>query len=150
MKAFASTINGTLTTHSIMRGVGVGESTATPLAAAITWILKDGTGMVGRIMFAWWQGYCVVFSYIKWFFIFFFIYLFLCRNNLDRQCKKWRLFADVLNDTAMTLEVIVPYFSSLSSYVLCLTTGMKSIVGIAGGATRTGIMQHHVGIFYID
>ena len=40
-----------------MRGVGVGESTATPLAAAITWILKDGTGMIGRIIFAWWQGY---------------------------------------------------------------------------------------------
>lgn len=56
MKAFASTINGNLTTHSIMRGVGVGESTATPIAAAITWILKDGTGMIGRIMFAWWQG----------------------------------------------------------------------------------------------
>lgn len=47
---------GTLTTHSIMQGVGVGESTATPLAAAITWILKDGTGMIGRIIFAWWNG----------------------------------------------------------------------------------------------
>ncbi|KAJ8681308.1 hypothetical protein QAD02_017095 [Eretmocerus hayati] len=120
LQAFASTINGTLTTHSIMKGVGVGESTATPLAAAITWVLKDGTGMVGRIIFAWWQG-----------------------NNLDSQCKKWRLFADILNDTAMTIEVVVPYMSSYSSYILCLTTGMKAIVGMAGGATRTAIMQHH-------
>ncbi|XP_014204534.1 RUS1 family protein C16orf58 homolog [Copidosoma floridanum] len=120
LQAFASTINGTLTTHSIMKGVGVGESTATPLAAAITWILKDGTGMVGRILFAWWQG-----------------------NNLGSQCKKWRLFADILNDFAMTLEITVPYVPVLSSYTLCLTTGMKSIVGIAGGATRTSIMQHH-------
>lgn len=55
-QAFASTIMGTLTTHSIMQGVGVGEAAATPLAAAITWILKDGTGMVGRIVFAWWNG----------------------------------------------------------------------------------------------
>ncbi|XP_058796916.1 RUS family member 1 isoform X2 [Phymastichus coffea] len=120
LQAFASTINGTLTTHSIMRGVGVGESTATPLAAAITWILKDGTGMIGRILFAWWQG-----------------------NNLGSQCKKWRLFADILNDVAMTIEVMVPYISTLSSYTLCLTTGMKAIVGIAGGSTRTAIMQHH-------
>lgn len=48
---------GNLTTHSIMQGVGVGEASATALAAAITWILKDGTGMIGRIVFAWWNGY---------------------------------------------------------------------------------------------
>jgi len=46
----------TLATHSIMIGIGVGESNATPLAAAITWILKNGAGMVGSIMFAWWNG----------------------------------------------------------------------------------------------
>lgn len=56
LQAFASTITGTLTTHSIMKGIGVGESNATPLAAAITWILKSGTGMIGSIMFAWWNG----------------------------------------------------------------------------------------------
>lgn len=56
LQAFASTIMGTLTTHSIMQGIGVGESTATPLAAAITWTLKNGTGMIGSIMFAWWNG----------------------------------------------------------------------------------------------
>lgn len=56
LQAFASTITGTLTTHSIMKGIGVGESNATPLAAAITWILKSGTGMIGCIMFAWWNG----------------------------------------------------------------------------------------------
>jgi hypothetical protein len=39
-----------------MKGIGVGESSATPLAAAITWILKNGTGMIGSIMFAWWNG----------------------------------------------------------------------------------------------
>ena len=55
-KVFASTVMGTLTTHSVLKGVGVGESKATPLAAAITWILKDGTGCIGRIVFAWWQG----------------------------------------------------------------------------------------------
>lgn len=72
-------------------------------------------------------------------------YIFL-RNNLDSQCKKWRLFADILNDAAMAIEVTVPYISTFSSYTLCLTTGMKAIVGIAGGATRTAIMQHHVCI----
>ena len=44
----------------------------------------------------------------------------------------------------MAIEVTVPYVTTFSSYILCLTTGMKAIVGIAGGATRTAIMQHHV------
>ncbi|KAK2581179.1 hypothetical protein KPH14_007983 [Odynerus spinipes] len=119
LQAFASTIMGTLTTHSIMQGVGVGESTATPLAAAITWILKDGTGMVGRIIFAWWNG-----------------------ADLDGQCKKWRLFADILNDVAMGIELLIPYFSAYSVVVLCASTAMKSIVGVAGGATRAALTQH--------
>ncbi|XP_017882483.1 RUS1 family protein C16orf58 homolog isoform X2 [Ceratina calcarata] len=110
---------GTLTTHSIMQGVGVGEAAATPLAAAITWILKDGTGMVGRIVFAWWNG-----------------------TDLDGQCKKWRLFADILNDLAMGLELLLPYFSPYSLGILCVSTAMKSIVGVAGGATRAALTQH--------
>ena len=40
----------------VLQGVGVGDSTATPLAATITWILKDGAGMIGRILFAGWSG----------------------------------------------------------------------------------------------
>ena len=32
------------------------RSTATPLAATMTWILKDGAGMVGRIVFAAYSG----------------------------------------------------------------------------------------------
>lgn len=119
LQAFASTILGTLTTQSIMKGVGVGESTATPLAAAVTWILKDGTGMLGRIIFAWWNG-----------------------ADLDGQCKKWRLFVDILNDVAMGIELLIPYFSTYSMTILCASSAMKSIVGIAGGATRAALTQH--------
>lgn len=50
-------MSGTLTTQAILKSVGVGDSSTTALSAAITWILKDGTGMVGRIMFAWKEGY---------------------------------------------------------------------------------------------
>ena len=46
-----------------MKGVGVGDTAATPLAAAITWILKDGTGMIGRIVFAWFEGYVKQLNY---------------------------------------------------------------------------------------
>ncbi|GAB1868957.1 UPF0420 protein C16orf58-like protein [Camponotus japonicus] len=119
IQASASTIMNTLATHSIMIGIGVGESNATPLAAAITWILKNGAGMVGSIMFAWWNG-----------------------TKLDGQCKKWRLFADILNDMAAGMELLVSYFSSYSVVILCISTIMKSVVGVAGGATRVALTQH--------
>lgn len=106
-------------THAVLKGVGVGEATAKPLAAAITWVLKDDTGCTTRILFTWWQG-----------------------SNLDFQSKTWRLFADVLNDLAMSLELIVPYYPEYSLYTLCFTSGMKSIVGVAGGATRMALKQH--------
>ncbi|GFG32142.1 hypothetical protein Cfor_06901 [Coptotermes formosanus] len=102
-----------------MRGVGVGDTAATPFAAAVTWILKDGTGMVGRITFAWIEG-----------------------TRLDGNCKKWRLFADILNDMAMALELLVPMFLTYSTHILCIATALKSIVGVAGGATRAAITQH--------
>jgi len=39
-QAFCSSITGALATMAILKGVGVGDSSATPLAATITWMLK--------------------------------------------------------------------------------------------------------------
>ncbi|KAL3269198.1 hypothetical protein HHI36_008280 [Cryptolaemus montrouzieri] len=119
LQAFCSTITGSFTTRAILKGVGVGDAEASALSATITWILKDGSGMIGRILFAWWKG-----------------------SKLDCDSKKWRLFADFLNDVAMAIELVVPYFSNKSMQILCITSTMKSIVGIAGGATRASITHH--------
>ncbi|XP_054271661.1 RUS family member 1-like [Macrosteles quadrilineatus] len=121
VQAFCSTISGILTTHAVMKSVGVGDATATALSATITWVLKDGIGMIGRIIFAWWKGHA-----------------------LDTDAKKWRLFADIVNDAAMFLELLLlPMFPQHPTQVLCLTTSMKGIVGVAGGASRAAITQHH-------
>lgn len=56
LQAFCSTIIGAFTTRAILKGVGVGDSSANALSAAVTWIMKDGSGMIGRILFAWWKG----------------------------------------------------------------------------------------------
>ena len=40
IQAFCSTIIGTLATHAMLKGVGVGDETATATAATITWLLK--------------------------------------------------------------------------------------------------------------
>ncbi|XP_050546733.1 RUS family member 1 isoform X2 [Daktulosphaira vitifoliae] len=121
LQAFCSSIANILSTMAIMKGVGVGDSQATALAASIMFILKDGTGMIGRITFAWWKG-----------------------SELDTCCKKWRLRADVLNDLAIFSELLLnfSYIRQFSLAVLTFTSSAKSIVGVAGGATRAALTQH--------
>uniref|UniRef100_A0A1Q3EYV5 Uncharacterized protein n=2 Tax=Culex tarsalis TaxID=7177 RepID=A0A1Q3EYV5_CULTA len=121
LQAFCSTISGTLTTHAILKGVGVGSDVVNPLSATITWVLKDGMGHFGRILFAWWKG-----------------------TELDIDSKKWRIRADILNDLAMGVDLFVlPLYPKLSTFILCATSTMKAIVGVAGGATRSALTQHH-------
>jgi Vitamin B6 photo-protection and homoeostasis len=56
VQAFASTITGCLATHSVLKGIGVGDQESSALSATVTWILKDGAGHLGRIFFAYLKG----------------------------------------------------------------------------------------------
>ncbi|KOB75959.1 UPF0420 protein C16orf58, partial [Operophtera brumata] len=105
-QAFCSTISGILATQEVLRGVGVGDANATPLAATITWILKDGCGYIGRILFAYSHG----------------IYL-------DAYSKKWRIYADILNNAAMCIEIALPLFIDYASFALVAMTQHHAIIG---------------------
>ncbi|XP_059384374.1 RUS1 family protein C16orf58 homolog isoform X1 [Carassius carassius] len=119
VQAFSSSLSGTLATQASLKGVGVGNQEATVAAATITWLLRDGTGMLGRIVFAWLKG-----------------------NKLDSEAKKWRLFADILNDVAMFMEIAAPHFPPFFTLIVCIAGIFKSIVGVAGGATRAALTVH--------
>ncbi|XP_056143997.1 RUS1 family protein C16orf58 homolog [Lampris incognitus] len=119
VQAFSSSLSGTLATQASLRGVGVGNPEATVAAATVTWLLRDGTGMLGRILFAWQKG-----------------------SQLDSEAKKWRLFADVLNDIAMFMEILAPNIPSCFTLIVCTAGIFKSIVGVAGGATRAALTVH--------
>ena len=70
--------------------------------------------------------------------------------DLDHNCKRWRLFADLANDVAMTMELTAPYISEATGgflsiqTVFCLASVSRTLCGVAGGATRTAITQHQV------
>ncbi|XP_012944155.1 RUS family member 1 [Aplysia californica] len=119
VQAFASSITGTLAAYAVLKGVGVGDETATVLGATMTWLLKDGAGMMGRILFAWMKG-----------------------TGLDCDAKRWRLFADFLNDLAFFLDILAPTFGNYFTFVVCVSGVFRSIVGVAGGATRAALTQH--------
>lgn len=119
VQAFSSSLSGTLATQASLKGVGVGNQEATVAAATVTWLLRDGTGMLGRILFAWLKG-----------------------SKLDSEAKKWRLFADILNDIAMFIEILAPYCPAFFTLIVCTAGIFKSIVGVAGGATRAALTVH--------
>ncbi|WAR01231.1 RUSF1-like protein [Mya arenaria] len=79
----------------------------------------DGAGMMGRILFAWMQG-----------------------TNLDCDAKRWRLFADIINDIAICLDILGPHFPAMFTFIVCVSGVLKSIVGVSGGATRAALTQH--------
>ncbi|MED6245353.1 RUS member 1 [Ataeniobius toweri] len=103
LQAFSSSLSGTLATQASLKGVGVGNQEATVAAATVTWLLRDGTGMLGRILFAWRKG-----------------------SKLDSEAKKWRLFADVLNDIAMFMEILAPHFPAGFTLIVC-TAGIFKV-----------------------
>ncbi|XP_055501315.1 LOW QUALITY PROTEIN: RUS1 family protein C16orf58 homolog [Leucoraja erinacea] len=119
VQAFASTITGALATQAVLKGVGVGDGSASVAAASLTWMLKDGTGMIGRILFAWMKG-----------------------THLDRDAKQWRLFADLLNDIAIFIEIVAPFFPAIFTLVVCISCIFKAVVGVSGGATRAALTSH--------
>ncbi|XP_052746797.1 RUS family member 1 [Bicyclus anynana] len=121
LQAACSTIIGIIAAQAVLKGVGVGNVQATALAATITWITKDLCGHLGQIMFAFFYG-----------------------GVLDAYCKTWRLYADALNDLAMLSELALPLFpESFTILILCFSTLVYNIVGVAGSATRMAMTQHH-------
>nr|KAF6439886.1 hypothetical protein HJG63_001706 [Rousettus aegyptiacus] len=75
--------------------------------------------MLGRIVFAWWKG-----------------------SKLDCNAKQWRLFADILNDAAMFLEIMAPIYPICFTMTVCISNLAKCIVSVAGGATRAALTMH--------
>ncbi|EHB14278.1 hypothetical protein GW7_05117 [Heterocephalus glaber] len=119
VQAFASSLCSALATHSVMLGLGVGNAEASLAAATATWLVRDSTGMLGRIIFAWWKG-----------------------SKLDCNAKQWRLFADILNDAAMLLELVAPVLSVSFTMIVSISNLAKCIVSVAGGATRAALTVH--------
>ncbi|XP_064449099.1 RUS family member 1 isoform X5 [Mirounga angustirostris] len=119
VQAFASSLSGSLATHAVLLGIGVGNEKASVSAATATWLMKDSTGMLGRIIFAWWKG-----------------------SKLDCNAKQWRLFADILNDVAMFLEIMAPIYPVFFTMTVCTSNLAKCIVSVAGGATRAALTMH--------
>lgn len=108
-----------LSTQALLGAIGVGEKSATVIGATFQWFLRDLTGMLGGILFTFYQG-----------------------SNLDSNAKMWRLVADLMNDLGMLMDLLSPLFPSAFVFIVCLGSLSRSFTGVASGATRAALTQH--------
>jgi len=121
LQGLCSYWRGVVSAKAVFEAAGVGNSEATALSAALSWALRDGTGMIGGLL-----------------------YSYVASPYFDSHAKEFRLLlADVINDIALTLDMIAPWFGPDGSiWILGLSTIGKTICGITAGATKGHITQH--------
>jgi len=61
----------------------------------------------------------------------------------DSHVKEFRLFADLINDAGLTLDMVAPYFGADSILAVASAAGLcKALCGISAGATKGSITLH--------
>ncbi|CAN6270715.1 unnamed protein product, partial [Urochloa humidicola] len=84
-----------------------------PTAAAVNWVLKDGLGYLSKIL------------------------LSKFGRHFDVNPKGWRLFADLLENTAYGLEIITPVFPHLFVPIRAAAGAGRSASALIQAATRS-------------
>ena len=110
-----STASGVLSMQSMLFALGLGVGSF-PLAATLNWIIKDGLGQLGGVIFA---G--------------------LVNNQFDADAKRWRMIASISLDVSSFIELLTPlapgYFLPLAGFA---NVG-KNVSFLAASATRAAI-----------
>lgn len=120
LQGLCSYLRGVVSTSAVLTAAGVGDAEATAMSAAVAWATKDGLGMVGGLLFS----YCA-------------------SSQFDSHVKEFRLFADVVNDVGLTLDMLAPHVGhGRVLYVSSIATVCKVMCGMAAGATKGSITQH--------
>lgn len=123
LQGICSYLRGVVSTSAVLMAAGVGDAEATAMSAAVAWAMRDGVGMIGGLLFS-----------------------YLASAQFDQCVKEYRLFADVINDVGLTLDMLAPYAGrSRVLYVTSLATVAKTMCGMAAGATK-GSITHHFAI----
>ncbi|RUS15989.1 vitamin B6 photo-protection and homoeostasis-domain-containing protein, partial [Endogone sp. FLAS-F59071] len=122
---------------AMLKGVGVGDATATATSALIVRVIHETTGRVGTILFAWKVRFPHTFS------IAFIAYIQLTEYSYPAVLILIARPGDIFNDLGMVCDIIAPTLPrSLFLYLTCIGTLFRALTGVAGGATRAALTQH--------
>ena len=128
IRAWGASVAGSaamvLSTQTLLLAVGVvgqASSSASILAGALNWVLKDGVGQLGGVLFASRVG--------EW-------------KHLDADPKRYRLLAAMLLDVANGLEIASPFVPSfLVLPIACVANVFKNIGFLTASASRAALHQ---------
>ncbi|KAL3801957.1 hypothetical protein HJC23_010301 [Cyclotella cryptica] len=138
-----------ISTQALLVAVGVGTQSAAPMAAALNWVMKDGVGQLGGVMFAsqlgkggmdvgyWkskvgkWTG--GTFKRAKGNFQ---------TGTADSNPKRWRMVAALALDTSTLLEICTPMMGP-EWFLPCASVANigKNIGFLAASASRAAVHQ---------
>ncbi|GET88413.1 hypothetical protein, conserved [Leishmania tarentolae] len=121
-QVLASSVMATLSTRAVLLGVGVGESKADLTSSTVSWMMRDGTRMIGSVVFA-----------------------SLISQGLEHRAKTWRLVADFTSDMAGLLELCAPWLpggETTFRVVVIAASLIKALVSVCGSGTRASFTQH--------
>jgi len=120
IQGLCSYLRGVVSTSAVLTAAGVGDIEATAMSAALQWATKDGLGLLGGLYFS---------SYAS--------------THYDSHVKEFRLFADIINDIGLTLDMITPHLPRSHLLLIgSIATLCRVMCGMAAGATKGSITQH--------
>lgn len=121
MASTVSTATMVLSTQSLLLAVGVGQEAAAPISATLNWIIKDGIGQFGGILFA---------SKVS-----------SSTNSVDKDPKKWRMVSAIGMDIAVFMELMTPLFPSHFLMIASVANIWKNISFLTASASRAKLHQ---------
>lgn len=108
---------GVFSTQGLLLAVGVGRQSAAPLAAALQWVIRDGMGRAGRMLFS------------------------QVGTGFDAETKQYRLAAAFVLNLSCALESITPAVPNLFLPLACIANMAKGASTVAAASTRSAIYR---------
>lgn len=125
IQGLCSYVRGVITIRAVLVGAGVGNFNKTATSAALAWAFKDGIAAIGTL-------------YIS----------YTYSNSFEVYVKEYRLFADVLNNIALTIDLANSFLRFFTNdefhyaLLLAISSLFKCACGLIAGATKARISSH--------
>ncbi|CAK4078020.1 unnamed protein product [Aphanomyces euteiches] len=110
----AGSTAGVLSMQSLLYAIGL-QSGTIPMAAALNWVIKDGLGQFGGVLFA-----------------------SLVNHRFDADPKRWRAVSAVAMDAATLIEILTPLVPAYFLPMAATANVAKNISWLSASATRAG------------
>ncbi|KAL0682508.1 hypothetical protein Bca4012_049355 [Brassica carinata] len=117
LKHFFGGAMGVFTTQTLLNSVGASRNSSASAAVAINWILKDGAGRVGKMLFAR-QG-----------------------KKFDYDLKQLRFAGDLLMELGAAVELGTAAVPHLFLPLACAANVVKNVAAVTSTSTRTPIYK---------